>query len=123
MGFFDIAPAQVTYPLVGLFGLWFLSRIIQAVRRRTHLTPLRGPPSTNLIFGLSGHIRSSSDSALLFEQWGAEYGSAYRVPYTFGSIRLVLLDPKAVASFLAQETTTYVRSPVSKRAVERLVGL
>jgi len=33
-----------------------------------------------------------------------------------------LLDPKAVASFLAQETTTYVRSPVSKRAVERLMG-
>ena len=114
---------QVEYSLGVLFGLWFLSRIVQAVRAGRQSTPLRGPPRNNLFFGLSRYIQASPDSSVLFERWAEEYGSAYRVPYGFGSFQVVLTDPKAVASFFAQGTSTYVRNSESKRAVERLVGL
>ena len=119
-------PRQIAYSLVGVvFGLWILSLIVQVVMISVSpmSTPLMGPPSKSLLFGLSRYIHESPDSSVLFERWAEEYGSAYRVPHSFWSSQIVLADPKAVACFFAHETTTYVRNSVTKRAVERLVGL
>ena len=114
----------VIHPLgVGFFGLWFLSWIIQSMRRNSRSTPLRGPPRKNLLFGVSADIHTSPDSSVLFEKWAEEYGSVYRIPYSFGTSQIILADPKAVAGFYAQDSFVYVRSPLSRRAVERFVGL
>jgi hypothetical protein len=118
-------PRHIAYSLVGVvFGLWILSLIVEVVISVSpKSTPLMGPPSKSLLFGLSRYIHESPDSSVLFERWAEEYGSAYRVPHSFWSSQIVLADPKAVACFFAHETTTYVRNSVTKRAVERLVGL
>jgi hypothetical protein len=121
MAMFD-TPKQVVFPLVGvLFGLWLLSKIMRVVRPGSQTTPLRGPASKSLFFGLSKYIRDSPDSSVLFGQWAKEYGSVFSVPTSLGSSQIILTDPKAIASFFAQGTVTYVRSPGGTRIFKGLV--
>jgi hypothetical protein len=123
MAMFDTAK-QVAYPLAGiLFGLWLLSRIIHAIRPGSQTTPLRGPPSKNLLFGLSNYMRKSPDTSVIHEGWTEEYGSVYAVPTSLGSTLVMLADPKAIASFFAQGTVTYVRSPGGRKFMKNLVCL
>ena len=121
MAMFD-SPKQVAFPLVGfLFGFWLLYRVIRAVRPGSRTTPLRGPPSKSLLFGLSNYMRRSPDISVLHEGWAEEYGSVYVVPTSFGSTQVMLADPKAIASFFAQGTVTYVRSPGGTKLMKNLV--
>jgi len=123
MAMFD-SPKQVAFPLVGfLFGFWLLYRVIRAVRPGSRTTPLRGPPSKSLLFGLSNYVRKSPDSSVLHERWAEEYGSVYAVPTSLGSTQVMLADPKAIASFFAQGTVTYVRPPGSRKFMKNLVCL
>ena len=123
MAMFD-TPKQVAYPLAGvIFGLWLLSRIIHAIRPGSQTTPLRGPPSKSLLFGLSNYIRKYPDSSVLHERWTEEYGSVYSVPTSLGSTQVMLADPKAIASFFAQGTVTYVRPSGGRKFVKNLVCL
>jgi hypothetical protein len=121
---FDLNPlTHSAYLLIGVFfGLWLLFWAMQAYRRGSRMTPLRGPPSDSLLFGLGKDTRASPDNSAIFVQWAKEYGSVYRVPAALGSSRVILADPKAVAAFYARETSIYVRSSVARRGMERLVS-
>jgi hypothetical protein len=116
---------HTTYWLVGVsFCVCLFSWIIQTIcSRGSRSTPLRGPPSKSLLFGLGSDISTSPDSSTLYQEWAKEYGSAYRIPHALWSSRVVLIDPKAVAAFFTRETFVYVRSSDAKRTLERLVSL
>jgi hypothetical protein len=123
MAIFD-TPKQIPYLIGGvLLGLWALSRIMRAIRPGSQSTLLRGPPSKSLLFGLSNHIRKYPDSSVLYERWAEEYGSMYSVPTGLGSTRIMLADPKAIASFFAQGTVSYVRPSGSRRLTMNLLCL
>jgi hypothetical protein len=110
------------YSLIGIFfGVSLLSWIVKVVHRRSYMTPLTGPLSPSLLFGLGKSIRTLIDPSPLYEEWTRKYGSVYRVPYALGSCRVVMVDPKAVATFFARESWTYIHDPVSKRDLRRLV--
>jgi hypothetical protein len=115
--------SQVASALCGVLGLWLLSQIFPSVRRRKWMTPLKGPPSKSLFFGVSRVLHASPDSSVLYEEWGKEFGLVYRVPSTFWSNTIALLDPKALAHFHARETFTYVRPSIERRGVDRLVRM
>lgn len=90
--------------------------------RRRRFTRLRGPSSSNFLFGLMRHTIRAPDSGAVYEEWANEYGAVFLVPHIFGSKKLVLADPKAVAHFFTKETYGYVQTTQSKRLIERLIG-
>ncbi|KAG6852669.1 hypothetical protein C0991_010037 [Blastosporella zonata] len=107
-------------------GAWFVYKLLKftfsARSRGVQTSPLRGPPSPSLLFGLSRVIRNAEDVSVLTEQWANEYGSAFRVPIALGSGRIVIIDPKAVTHFYSKETFGYVQTPLARVFIERLFG-
>jgi hypothetical protein len=86
------------------------------------MTPLKGPPSKSLLFFVSRALHASPDVSVRYGEWAKEFGLVYRVP-TFWSNSIALLDPKALAHFHARDTVTYVRNPMERRFIERLVRM
>ncbi|KAG1729375.1 cytochrome P450 [Suillus lakei] len=103
-------------------ALWTFVKVIRALRWRLKTTQLRGPPRTSFVYGVSNDLVSSKDSAMMYEHWAQEYGVAYMIPSVLGQTKIVLSDPKAIAHFYAQESWTYVQTPLSLTLIERLVG-
>src|SRR6267154_6838782 len=101
--------------------LWAFVKVLRVVRRRMKTTQLRGPPRRNLVYGVANDLLSSSDSAAMYEHWAEEYGVVYTIPTVLGQTKIVLCDPRAIAHFYARETWTYVHTPHSSAATERLV--
>jgi hypothetical protein len=122
LGFLNLSKHAVVYLLISAFGVCLLSWILRAVRKRSHTTPLKGPPAKSFLFGLSSYIESAPDGSVFFEQWAKEYGSAYHLPGPFGSSQVVLNDPKALATFYARESWIYLHDPIYKGTAERLVS-
>ncbi|KAJ7600586.1 cytochrome P450, partial [Mycena floridula] len=52
----------------------------------------------------------------------AEYGPVFAVPWTLGTTRIIVTDPKAVAHFYARETYVYVQNSLSRVAIANLFG-
>ncbi|KAG6861078.1 hypothetical protein C0995_004176 [Termitomyces sp. Mi166 len=116
---------RITDVIAYSLSLWLVSRLLRYLlsrRRRVQTTPLRGPPSQSLLFGLTRVIRESDDASLLTEQWVSEYGSAFCVPGALGSTRIVIVDPKAVSHFYLKESFGYVKTSLSKSFIEQLFG-
>lgn len=114
----------MTYILIAfilVLSLWALNGVVRTARRRGISTPLRGPKSKNLIWGLTAYIHQSSDSGEVYEKWADEYGPAYLVPAELGSKRVILCDAKAIAHFFSRETIEYVQTSLSKITLELLV--
>ncbi|KAF4600491.1 hypothetical protein EYR38_005120 [Pleurotus pulmonarius] len=91
-------------------------------RRSSATTPLLSPPSPSWLLGASKMLASSDDEMRLYEEWANKYGRVYRVPGPLGSSRIVLCDPKAVASFYSKETFTYVRSALGRIFIRTFFG-
>ena len=104
--------------------LWLFSKVVRSGfgRRGAKSTPLKGPNSKSLIFGLTRYILDSEDPAVLYEQWAKEYGTVFRLPTIFRSSRTVICDPKAIAHFYSKETFGYVQTGISRILIERLVS-
>jgi len=102
-------------------ALWTFVKILRALRWRLKTTQLRGPPRTSFIYGVSHDLTSSQDSAGMYEHWATEYGVAYMIPSVLGQTKIVLCDPRAIAHFYAQETWTYVQTPLSLVTLEAFV--
>ncbi|KAK0492733.1 cytochrome P450 [Armillaria luteobubalina] len=100
----------------------FLIYKISTNRKSSVTTKLRGPPRESLVFGLIRVLRNAEDPGLLYEQWASEYGSVYTFPAFLGEQRLVLYDPKAVASFYGKEGFGYIKTPISRMFIEILFG-
>ncbi|KAF7360241.1 Cytochrome P450 [Mycena venus] len=88
--------------------------------RRT--TPLQGPSSSNVFFGVMPQLRNAPDSGAVYEEWAAQYGSVFAVPSILGSRRLVFTDPKTIANVYTKETYVYLHTPQSSRFLERVIG-
>src|SRR6267154_5607170 len=102
-------------------ALWTFVKVLRVVRRRMKTTQLRGPPRRSLEYGVSNDLMSSPDSAAMYEHWAEEYGVVYTIPSVLGQTKIVLCDPRAIAHFYARETWTYVHTPLSLTATERMV--
>ena len=83
-------------------------------------TKLRGPPSKDLIFGVSKELFDSPDVGGVYKNWEKAHGPVYEIPSTLGSTILVLQDPKAISHLYSKDTWTYHQFWFAK-AVFRLV--
>lgn len=109
---------------VAVLSLWVFYTVVRKVSNRSAATPLRGPPRPSFIWGLQKQLlgnNGSGEVTKLYEQWTGEYGQVFSVPWSFGTSRIVIADPKAVAHFYARETYTYVQNPIGRNAVASLV--
>ncbi|EEB93191.1 hypothetical protein MPER_08190 [Moniliophthora perniciosa FA553] len=115
-----MASVPQLFIILSCIGLYLFLR---RRRQRSYTTPLTGPPSNSLIFGLSKHLNSLNvDSGERIEQWAKEYGSVFKIPTVMGGAKIVVCDPRAVRDFYSKETWTYVGTPLSKRFIERAFG-
>ena len=117
----DIRPASLWQLALVLAALYVANKLVKAYRFRARSTPLAGPPSTSWIFGVSKSHINNPDAPAIYEDWVAQYGPVFRAPAAFGSSRLILTDPKAIAHFYSVETWTYVQTSLSRIAIEKLV--
>ncbi|EIW78045.1 cytochrome P450 [Coniophora puteana RWD-64-598 SS2] len=102
--------------------LIFVGAISTARRTQSASTRLRSPQSDSLIWGVSQKLPPSKEATEHYARWEAEYGPVYRVPYTLGMDRIVLLDAKAVAHFFAVDNAVYVRTEFKRNTLRYLVG-
>ena len=122
-----IIPADVLRPLpvwqlVGVLVLVYIANgFLQSRRKATRETPLASPPRPSWLFGAHQGLMNNPDIAAIYEAWIEEYGSVFRIPAAFGSNRVILADPKAIAHFYSEETWTYVQTRLSRVAIEGLV--
>ncbi|CDO76372.1 hypothetical protein BN946_scf185011.g36 [Trametes cinnabarina] len=117
----DVHAISASNALLVTTAVYLFYRIAQSIARRSRTTPLAGPPRESWLFGIR-KAGNDADSAALYEQWAEQYGPVYRVPAPFGSTRVVLTDPKAIAHFYAHETFTYIQTKLSRVAIENLFG-
>ena len=118
---------MLSLQLLDIFVVLLSLSLFYALLRRSSdksaATPLRGPPRPSFIHGLQREILASDDTEItdMYEKWLAEYGAVFTVPWSFGTNRIVLTDPKAIAHFYARETYTYVQNPLARSAIGSLV--
>ncbi|KAI0730033.1 cytochrome P450 [Fomitopsis betulina] len=112
-----------------LAAIWVAYKVLESRRRPGKYTPLAGPPSTSLLFGVTKTIADMQetgefceDAGKLFEEWAEKYGPVYRIPAAFGFEKVVLCDPKAIQHFYSRETTGYVHTTMMNRAIAILIG-
>ncbi len=121
MQFLQIGRADVACLLGGAWIVYYaVSRLVR--RSGGAQTPLRGPPTTSWLWGVSKFLAASSNQAQIYEQWANQYGRVYRVPDVLGTSRVVLCDPKAVAQFYSKGTFTYVHTTLARIVIEAFVG-
>jgi hypothetical protein len=70
---------------------------------------------------MSREVDRAEDAALIYEKWLNEYGPAYKTPGSFGSHRIVIMDPKAIAHFYSM-SDCYVQTKLTKIFIENLVS-
>ena len=93
--------------------------LIRFILRRA---ALRGPKSSNFVFGTTNLLSNSqTDVVSLYEKWAETYGPVFQIPAPFGSRKVVLCDPKAVAHFYSLETIVYGRDPVRREQMANFV--
>ncbi|KAG8214366.1 cytochrome P450 [Butyriboletus roseoflavus] len=111
---FDAAVACTT--------VWALLRWLRTSRRQVHTTQLRGPPSESFLYGVNKRILDAENSGAIYEAWAVEYGPVYAIPSTFGTKKIVLNDPKAIAHFYSKDTWTYTQTPATRKVLANILG-
>lgn len=114
---------------LALGSVYVFSRAVKWLLRHRpgylHPTRLRGPPRKSFwLFG-GGYQReyiTMQDGSILYEEWEAEHGMCFEVPWTPTRTRIVLTDPKAVAHFYSRETFTYVQSKMVRQFMGAMLG-
>ncbi|TFL06721.1 cytochrome P450 [Pterulicium gracile] len=84
------------------------------------LRQLRGPKSTNLIFGNIREIRKA-DNAVLHEQWVEEHGTVITYAGLLGSPRLYTTDLQALR-YVFNNSQTYQKPEMARAALSQLLG-
>ncbi|KAJ7580698.1 cytochrome P450 [Mycena floridula] len=104
---------------------WILFKVIQRLIQNSYATPLPGPtknPSFLYGYQLETFAFDQAKTAALYENWAAEYGSVYSVPWMLGGKRIVLMDPKAIAHFYARGEAGYTQAPAARTFIARMFG-
>ncbi|KAI5998243.1 cytochrome P450 [Pisolithus albus] len=102
--------------------IWALRRALRVAQRTFRTTRLRGPPRTNLAFGVSRQIIESADAAALYEAWAGKYGAVYEVPTTLGGRKIMISDPRALTHYFSKETWSYVLTSETRLIIRRTLG-
>ncbi|KAI0637564.1 cytochrome P450 [Trametes polyzona] len=118
----DLQPVSAWNVGLILLAIYLAYKVGRSFLKRPNATPLAGPPRPSWIFGISRAAGGQLNTAALYEDWAAQYGSVYRVPTALGSTTVILMDPKAVSHFYTHETYTYVQTKLSRVAIENLFG-
>ncbi|KAJ7753314.1 cytochrome P450 [Mycena maculata] len=95
--------------------------LLRRVSRRRS-TALKGPSSSNFLFGAMPSIMKALDSGAIYEKWAATYGSVFAIPTILGRKTVILSDPKAIQHLFSRDAYGYVQRPPAKRFTERLIG-
>ncbi|KAF7313002.1 Cytochrome P450 [Mycena kentingensis (nom. inval.)] len=106
------------YPAVSLLAALALYRLIKRLRA----IRLNGPSSPSFIFGNTKEIAEASNLAALYDEWAQMYGPVYRIRGPFGTDRLVVCDPKALAHHLALDSWKYSHPPLALLQIGMLTG-
>lgn len=118
MGFVDV--------LYYLGAIWIATKLykvgVARWRGGVQTTPLQGPASKSILFGMYRHVNESDDPGAIYEDWSTQYGPAYKVPGGFGSHKIMICDPKANAHFYAKETFGYIQTKLARVFIENLVS-
>ncbi|KAJ7588140.1 cytochrome P450 [Mycena floridula] len=107
--------------LLGVAGLIFL----RGFRKRSYVTPLFGPSRPGWLYGYQRRLVADETevaAAALLQNWAKEYGDVFALPWSLGSNKIVLIDPKAVAHFFALDTYGYVQTSFIRNSIELLFG-
>ncbi|KAJ6473158.1 cytochrome P450 [Mycena sanguinolenta] len=113
----------VTDVLVLAAGFWLFSKVVRHLaKRNVPGIKLNGPPSENLVFGVSRKLAEAPDSGMLYQEWAEKYGPVYQVPIGFRGRKIVLCDPKAVNHFYSMERSIYVKSKWGRSVIANLFG-
>ncbi|KAI8984875.1 cytochrome P450 [Trametes punicea] len=118
----DIRPVSTGILVLLAIAIYLLYKLGQLFLKPVRTTPLAGPPSPSWLFGIREASGNSNDAVALYEAWADQYGAVYRVPAAFGSTRVILTDPKAIAHFYSLETFTYVHTKLYRVAIEHMFG-
>ncbi|KAJ7189265.1 cytochrome P450 [Mycena filopes] len=105
-----------------LLALWLGTKLFLSASRRARITPLRGPPRTNLFLGLSEYAPASVGMADMYEEWATRYGAVYAVPSVFGSQKIVLTDPTALLHAYNRERRVYAKPENERQFVGSVFG-
>ncbi|KAJ7725682.1 cytochrome P450 [Mycena metata] len=116
----DMGPTEILI-LITSFSVFY--QLVQRFRRSVS-TPLKGPPSTvgNFVLGVIPELARAPDAGAVHEEWAAQYGSVYSIPFVLGSRKIMFADPNALAHFFSRETYGYVATSLSRRFTEMLIG-
>ena len=107
--------------LVSALALYKMTAVF--FRRKRLTTALSGPPNPSILFGMMKTLRRSENPVMLFSEWAKTYGNAYKLPSVLYTERIVVCDSRALMHVLAQDSVGYTSNNLTKRIVERLVGL
>ncbi|KAI6136080.1 cytochrome P450 [Pisolithus sp. B1] len=102
--------------------IWALRGALRVARRTFRTTRLRGPPRTDLVFGVSKQIIESTDTAALYEAWAGKYGVVYEVPTTLGGRKIMLSDPRALTHLFSKDGWSYVLIDETRLVIRRIFG-
>lgn len=109
----------ITAPTLSILFAFYL---YQVYGRRLGTPKLKGPPSTDLIFGVNKDLDDAPDVDAVFQDWETTYGPVYQIPITFGSKMVILCDPKAIAHFYSKATTIYHQPDLMRTTMSRSVS-
>jgi hypothetical protein len=105
------------------FGSLLLFSLVNALRRRVRTTKLPAPYARSWLFGLSREI-FLDDKGDIFGEWYDELRApVYALPGPFGSKSVVLMDPKAISYFYANDTHGFTHSEFTRRFFAKLVKI
>ncbi|KAJ7589875.1 cytochrome P450 [Mycena floridula] len=106
---------------------WILFKVVQRLIQSSYATPLRGPTtSPSFVYGYQRQTfdfnQTKPETAGLYDDWAAEHGPVFAVPWMMGRKRIVLMDPKAIAHFYARGESGYTQTPAARTFIARLFG-
>ncbi|KAJ7599667.1 cytochrome P450 [Mycena floridula] len=103
---------------------WIFVKLVQRLIQSSYATSLRGPTSSpSLMYGYQLKIFEDQDeTATLYQKWAAQYGLVFSIPWIFGTRRIILMDPKAIAHFYARGASGYTQTKASQKGIVRLFG-
>ncbi|KAH8824624.1 cytochrome P450 [Flagelloscypha sp. PMI_526] len=109
---------------VALAAYTLVSSLLACRRRLRITTPLRGPNIRYYRYlALNRGLRQSERPHLLYEKWVSEFGSIVDIPALFFSKNILVVDPKAVAHFYANDPAIYEQRRVTKVVIDGLLGV
>ncbi|TFY79536.1 hypothetical protein EWM64_g4475 [Hericium alpestre] len=103
-----------------LLALCYLT--FRAVRARSHLSDIRGPPPSSFWIGNEEEIRYQNEVGEIEFKWLRKYGNVWRTSACMGEQALVVADPKALQHILHTSGYRYPKRADVREVTRILFG-